>query len=337
MNIFQEIKERLTLQEIVRAYGIELNRSDMCICPFHAEKTPSMKIYEKGFRCYGCGESGDTIEFVRKFFNLNNTLEAAHKINEDFGLGIQTDKRPTKSEVVSAQKIVQQRIEFEQRDKQAFLVFAEYFKVLQDYSKLRPESEYEVPDKRFVEYLQNFERLDYVMNRQIELLHNPMNERIAFLDDNQEYISNIAERLLEIRHEKEVVRETPAAEQTAKNIPPEQKTENKAQTAAQVGGYKIIGNTAYKNIRDKAYLKYSSALSPQIADRLDKTGIKFSGKSTSKMTTFTINKHDLESVRAIAADEAKKFTGRNKPQIIPSQKQMTAGIKRQSQSNEMTL
>ena len=38
MNIFQEIKERLSLKDIVRAYGIELNRSDMCICPFHAEK-----------------------------------------------------------------------------------------------------------------------------------------------------------------------------------------------------------------------------------------------------------------------------------------------------------
>ena len=79
MNIFQEIKERLSLKDIVRAYGIELNRSDMCICPFHAEKTASMKIYDKGFRCYGCGEGGDTIEFVRKYFNLNNTLEALIK------------------------------------------------------------------------------------------------------------------------------------------------------------------------------------------------------------------------------------------------------------------
>lgn len=195
---------------------------------------------------------------------------------------------------------------------------------MQDYSKLTPKSEYEVPDKRFVEYLQNFERLDYVMNRQIELIHNPMNERKAFLDDNREYISDIAERLLEIRHEKVAVREAPAAAQTVNNIPPEQKTESKLQTAAKVEGYKIIGNTAYRNIQNKAYLKYSSDFSRQIADRLDKEGIKFSGKAMTKMTTFTINKNDLESVRVIASDEARKFTGRNKPHIIPSQKQMTA-------------
>lgn len=326
MNIFQEIKERLSLKDIVRAYGIELNRSDMCLCPFHAEKTPSMKIYDKGFRCYGCGENGDTIEFVRKFFNLSNVLEAAHKINEDFGLGIQTDRRPTRSEVKSAQAAVQKRIEFEHRDNQAFLVFSEYFKVLRDYSRLAPKTEYEIPDKRFIEYLQNFEQLEYVMERQLELMHNPMNERIEFLDDHQEYISKIAGRLLEIRHEKDIVHEAPAAVQTAA------KPESKVQS-----GYKIIGNTSYKSITDKSYLKYSNSVSQQIEDRLSKAGIRFSGKVSEKMTTFTVNKRDLESVRAIAADEAEKFTGRNKPQIVPSQKQMTAGIKRQPQSNEMTL
>ena len=45
----------------------------------------------------------------------------------------------------------------------------------------------------------------------------------------------------------------------------------------------------------------------------------------------------LNTVRAIAAKESERFTGINKPQIIPAQKQKTAGIKRQSQSNEMIL
>lgn len=341
MSIFQEVKERISLKEIVRAYGIELNRSDMCICPFHAEKTASMKVYDKGFRCYGCGEGGDTLRFVQKFFNLSNTLEAAHKINEDFNLGIQTDRRPTRAEVTSAQLAVQQRIEFEQRDKQAFFIFSEYFSTLRDYSRLAPKTEYEIPDKRFIEYLQNFERIDYVLEMQRELSHNPLQERIQFLDDHSDYIAFVAERLLEIRNEK--------AQTNVQTNVPVQNTENTQRVSAtpvqkqsvsqntapaevpKKVDYKIIGNTPYKNIQDKAYLKYSNSFADKVVSELQSRGIRFSGKVTERMTTFTINSRDVGLVRSIASAEAEKFTGRNKPQIIPTQnRQKTANMNRQS-------
>lgn len=92
MNIFQEIKETIPLYDIAAGYGIQLNRSNMCSCPFHEERTPSMKIHDKGFCCYGCGEHGDTIKFVQKLFGLENPLDAAHKINEDFHLGIDVSR-----------------------------------------------------------------------------------------------------------------------------------------------------------------------------------------------------------------------------------------------------
>ena len=59
MNIFQEVKERLTMKDVVELYGFTVNRSGFCSCPFHNEKTPSMKIYDKGVKCFGCGEGGD--------------------------------------------------------------------------------------------------------------------------------------------------------------------------------------------------------------------------------------------------------------------------------------
>lgn len=333
MNIFQEIKERLSLKKIVRAYGIELNRSDMCKCPFHAEKTASMKVYDKGFRCYGCGESVDTIKFVEKLFNLSNTLEVAHKINEDFRLGIQTNNKPTRAEVRSAQSAVKMRMEVEQKDRQAHLVFSEYFKILCDYSKLVPKTEYEIPDKRFIEYIQNFEQLDYTMNRQIELMHGTINERMEFLNDNQTYLSKIAERLLEIRQENKLEQEqiTAPIHNTDKLQTPVTK-ENKPTT-----DYKIIGNTLYRNIENKAYLKYNNSFAENIANELQRKGIRFSGKVTDKMTTFTIDNRDLRLVRDIASCEAEKFTSRNKPLIIPSQKQINANVNRQSERNEMAL
>ncbi len=37
------------------------------LCPFHSEKTPSFNVTpKKGFKCFGCGKSGDAIEFVRE-------------------------------------------------------------------------------------------------------------------------------------------------------------------------------------------------------------------------------------------------------------------------------
>lgn len=42
-------------------------------CPFHMEKTPSMSIKEDGqfFKCFGCGESGNVISFVRKIEDVD--------------------------------------------------------------------------------------------------------------------------------------------------------------------------------------------------------------------------------------------------------------------------
>ena len=142
-----------------------------------------------------------------------------------------------------------------------------------------------------------------------------------------DYIVKIAERLLEIRKDRDTEKT-----HTIKNNPDQVRNDNAVKP-----NYKIIGNTPYKSIQDKAYLKYGSAFSKQIENSLNAAGIKFSGKVCDKLTTFTVNRQDLNTVRAIAAKEAERFTGINKPQIIPAQKQKTAGIKRQPQSNEMIL
>ena len=44
-------------------------------CPFHIEKTPSMSIKEDGqfFKCFGCGEGGNAISFVKKIENVDFT------------------------------------------------------------------------------------------------------------------------------------------------------------------------------------------------------------------------------------------------------------------------
>lgn len=43
------------------------------LCPFHAEKTPSFRVYDRrgSFKCYGCGEGGDVIAFIQKHDNTD--------------------------------------------------------------------------------------------------------------------------------------------------------------------------------------------------------------------------------------------------------------------------
>ena len=67
MTNIDDIKRDHPMPEVVRRYGIEINRAGFCRCPFHTEKTASMKIYAQSFYCFGCGAGGDVIDFVRLY------------------------------------------------------------------------------------------------------------------------------------------------------------------------------------------------------------------------------------------------------------------------------
>ena len=67
----EEIKQSYSMRQILDRYGLVPNRAGFICCPFHKEKTPSMKIYKDSFHCFGCGESGDVFSFVEKMDNLS--------------------------------------------------------------------------------------------------------------------------------------------------------------------------------------------------------------------------------------------------------------------------
>ena len=63
------IKQHLPIIKVLSHYGITPDKNNHIKCPFHQDDKPSCKIYpETGtFHCFGCGATGDQIEFIEKY------------------------------------------------------------------------------------------------------------------------------------------------------------------------------------------------------------------------------------------------------------------------------
>ena len=93
-NIFQDIKDRVDLRELVRFYGLDVNRGGFALCPFHNERNPSFKVCEDHFHCFGCGAHGDHTDFIEKLYGVTN-IEAAKYTCQDLRLWLIDTKLAT--------------------------------------------------------------------------------------------------------------------------------------------------------------------------------------------------------------------------------------------------
>lgn len=84
MNVFEAVKQSVTTRQAASFYGIRVGRNGMVCCPFHNDRTPSMKV-DSRFYCFGCGASGDVIDFAALLHGLGKR-EAAVRLAENFGV-----------------------------------------------------------------------------------------------------------------------------------------------------------------------------------------------------------------------------------------------------------
>ncbi len=85
MKSLEDFKAQCDIVKVVSHYVVleKAGSSYKGLCPFHDEKTPSFYVNPaKGFfHCFGCGASGDVIEFVKKIENISFP-EAVQKVAE---------------------------------------------------------------------------------------------------------------------------------------------------------------------------------------------------------------------------------------------------------------
>ena len=128
MLIPDKIKSSVSALDACSRYGVEVNRSGFARCPFHNEKTPSMKIYkgDRGWHCFGCNRSGSVIDLTMGLFNLP-FLAACEKLNEDFSLGLDIGKPMTRTQKIAANKEAWERQKKKQEIEQQHRVLIDEF------------------------------------------------------------------------------------------------------------------------------------------------------------------------------------------------------------------
>ena len=198
-SVFEAVKQSVTVREAAQMYRIEVNRSGMACCPFHDDKNPSMKLNEEYFYCFGCGATGDVIDFTARLYNLT-PKEAAEKLAQDFGLAYDSQAPPRRRYV--RQKTEAQKFK-EDRD-HAFRVLADYYHLLRkwetDYSPKTPE---ENPHPRFMEAIQKKDYTGYLLDF---FLEDGPEEQKLWIAEHQSEIANL-ERRVKIMADKPTNRE----------------------------------------------------------------------------------------------------------------------------------
>lgn len=146
---FQFLKNNISLKQVVESYVFDINQSNMICCPFHKDDSPSMKLYDDHYYCFGCGEHGDVIDFVSKLFSVS-PKEAAERLAQDFGICYDSEQHIDTSKH-RKDSILRKIKTSQEKDKENHVcnVLSAYYRLLQDwkreYAPSSPDDKVDIP------------------------------------------------------------------------------------------------------------------------------------------------------------------------------------------------
>lgn len=154
MNLFDTVKAAVHPRMAAERYGLPIRQGSMVCCPFHNDRTPSMKLNEDYFYCFGCGAHGDVVALTAQLFDLP-PAEAAKKLAADFGI---TEQKPS---VLAKLKRGKSQAELENH---SFRVLGDYLQILQDWkAHCAPQSSESDIDSRYAEACHMLERIENML------------------------------------------------------------------------------------------------------------------------------------------------------------------------------
>lgn len=192
MNLIREVKTRADIVKVAELYGIELNRSYKCKCPFHEEKTASFSISpsKQIWKCFGCGKGGDVISLVSELLSVN-AFEAAKSINNKLNLGLELGKINT-FEINKYKTKKELEKKFQKWELETFVLITDYLSLLHNWKKIQ-----DIDNELYIEALQQIEYTKYVID---EIFINGSNEdKIWFWKNEKKVVKKIESRVRTFR------------------------------------------------------------------------------------------------------------------------------------------
>ena len=191
MNLFEAVKQSVTTRQAAEMYGVKISRNNMVSCPFHNDRTPSMKV-DKRFHCFGCGADGDVIDFVSRFYGISS-LEAARKTASDFGISY--DSKPVKTK---PKKVVRRKSDaqiYAEAKQRCFRVLSDYYHLLKKWEvDYAPDMEDETWHPLFMESLQKKSYLEYLLDT---LLFGEIEEKALLVMEYGKDVASLEQRISE--------------------------------------------------------------------------------------------------------------------------------------------
>ena len=185
MNIFEKVRDIVTMKQVAELYGIDTKRG-MINCIFHTDKTPSMKLYDDHYYCFGCGAHGDAVSFAAQITGLSQ-YEAAKQLCSAFGI-VHNSNEPF------IKPLIKRKTQREQETK-AFRILSDYCKMLREwrerYKPTRPDSG---PHPLFTESLAKLDEYEQYCNI---FISGTEEERRDFIGNRKDALDYAGKRLSE--------------------------------------------------------------------------------------------------------------------------------------------
>ena len=150
-NIFEAVKEAVPVPLAAERYGLQANHHGMVRCPFHDDHTPSLKLNENYFYCFGCRAGGSVVDLTARLFDLP-PYEAAGKLVVDFSVDVPATAPPDgslnrfRNDLLRCQTVLEEYLDLLVRWK----------------NRYRPRSPDNTPDERYVEACQMLEPMVFM-------------------------------------------------------------------------------------------------------------------------------------------------------------------------------
>lgn len=191
MNIFEAVKQSVTTRQAAEHYGIRVNRNGMCVCPFHNDKNPSMKV-DRRFHCFGCQVDGDVIDFVARLYGITGR-EAALRLVQDFSIPYKNGRDVHKTPIIPRLRQEREKQRIKRKEQHCFKVLSDYYHLLCRWeTDFAPQTAEEEWNPRFAESMQYKSYVGHLLD---VMLFSDMEERTSLINRYEKELKNLEQRM----------------------------------------------------------------------------------------------------------------------------------------------